>query len=80
MIPQEVNSTVKELARTVLVIMVEESLENVLRTLLCNGQNHIWGDVYSVVEQVLVDLFRKEIIEETWDTHMVRYLDSYAAE
>lgn len=54
-----------------LVTMVEEPLDDILRTLFLNVQSGIRSVVSSGIEQVMLDLLSKDVIGETLDAHIM---------
>lgn len=79
MIAQGVNWPVKELGRTQQQTMVEEYLARVLRTLFHNPQRIIQLVACNVVEQVMLDLLRKDVCGKMSDAHITKFLDTCAA-
>lgn len=61
---EEAKEDVKQLVRDELTTLVEQSLDDILRTFYHNTQYVIWSDVYNVAEQVMLDLLRNKIISE----------------
>lgn len=59
--------------------MVEESLDDNLRTSFQNAQSGIRSLVYNVVEQVVLDMQRKDAIGETVYIQIAKFFDSDAA-
>lgn len=60
-----------------LATLVEESLEDVLHTSYYNAQSVIRSFVFNAVEQVMLDIFRKDVIGETLKAHkaeVIRHL------
>lgn len=69
-IAQKVKSAVTELATNELSSMFEELQDNTLRTLFHNAQRGMRQVVYDVVEQLILDLVRKDVIEEKLNAHL----------
>lgn len=55
--------------------MVKVALRDVLRQTLHKAQNGVRPVIENVVEQILLDLLREEVIEEASDVHIVKYFD-----
>lgn len=53
--------------------MAEESLDDIPRTSLPNWQGRIGYVVYILVELVMLDLLRKEVIGDMLDSHTANY-------
>lgn len=58
--------------------MVEESLEDILRTSFHNAQSGFRSVVYKVVEQVMLGLLHQDIIRETLDAFITKSFDTNA--
>lgn len=76
---REMKSTVTELVANRLSIMIKKFLEERLSASFKNAQSSIESVVYKVVEQVVLDLLRKEIMGETMDSHIAKLFDTDAA-
>lgn len=59
--------------------LFEESCDDILRTSYQNAQSGTRYVVYNVVEQVVLDQLRKDIVGKTMDAYIAKYLDTYAA-
>lgn len=68
-----------ELVKTNLEAMIEVLLDHILRTSPHTAQSGVRLFVYNVVEQVMLDLFGKEIIAESLDAHIAKLFDIDAA-
>lgn len=79
MIAREFRSAVKEMVTKELLSTVGESLNDFIGTSFYNTQSIIWSVIYNVVEQVVLDLLRKNVIAETIDLHIAKILDSDGA-
>lgn len=75
-IAREVRSAVSDLVTTELATVLEESLENILRESFHNWQSGIRSVVYNVLEQVILDLLRKDVIGETLEAHIGKVFDT----
>lgn len=78
MITREVKYAVKQLVTTKLSTMVEESLDDIMRTSLRNAQTSILSVVYNVVEKVILELVRNNVIRETLGTQPVKFIETDA--
>lgn len=54
--------------------MVEEALEDILRTQLHHAQSIIQSVVYKIVEQVMLDLPCKDVLDEMLDAQIAKLL------
>lgn len=54
---------------------VKEALDDVLCKTLHNTQSGVRYAVYTVVEQVMLDLLRKDVIGGKSDTHSAKFFD-----
>lgn len=72
-------SAVKKMATNKLCSTVQESLNEILKASFHHVQRRIRLVVYSVVEQVMLDLLRKEVIWETLGVHKAKFIDKDAA-
>lgn len=79
LVATEVKSSVKDLIANELSTMIKESLDKKLRKSLHNAQNGILSVMHSVVEQVMLNLLRKDVIEDTLEAHIPKVFDTYAA-
>lgn len=55
--------------------MVEEALDDILRTLFHNKQSGIQSVVYYILKQVMLDLLHKDVIGKTMDPNIAYILD-----
>lgn len=78
-ISNEAQAPIKQLVTDELAMLVEGSLDDIPCTSYCNAQSGIRSVVYRVLEQVMLDLLRKDVIEETMDAHIAKVLNTYAA-
>lgn len=53
--------------------------DNILRTSFHIGQSSIRSVGYNVVQVVMLDLIRRDVVEETLDAHISRILDPQMA-
>lgn len=58
---------------------VEEALDKALRKTLHIGQSSLQSVVYIVLEQVMVDMFRKDSIGEALDARIAKLFDTNEA-
>lgn len=61
------------------VTLVEEFLDDILRKSYRNAQSGILSAVHYVEEQDVLDQLRKEVVGETLDVHIAKFLDMDAA-
>lgn len=72
-ITKEGKSTKKELVASELSTLIEKSPDNVLRKSLHNVQSSIRSGIYNIIEQVMWDLLRRDIIEDSLSVHVANY-------
>lgn len=75
-ITRDVKSAIKELVMNELLKMAEEPLDDIQKKSLHDAQSGIQWVVHCVVEQVMLVLLRKELIEETLEAHKVKFSTS----
>lgn len=56
--------------------MVEEAQDDVLRKMFHNAQSGFRSVVHNVVEQVMLDMYSKDVIEEMKDAHIANFFES----
>lgn len=78
-IGQEVKSIVVDLVVAKLSTLIEESLDDILRKSLHSAQNGIRSVIYNINAQVMLDLCHKDVIGDTMDAHIAKFLDTNAA-
>lgn len=78
-IAQEVKSTVKKLVAIDMVTMGQEVLDQISRKTLQIVQTGVRSVVCKAVEQVMLDVLRKNVIRETLDAQTAKYFDTDAA-
>lgn len=78
-IEREASSAVKTLVTNQLSPVIEESLDDILKTSFHNAQSSIRSIVYKVVEQVVLYLLRKDGFEGTLQAQSVKLVDTVAA-
>lgn len=66
----------KEFVTTEMATMVEEALYGALRNTCPIAHRVIRSDVYNVAERIMLDRLCKEVIGETLDAHITRFLDT----
>lgn len=79
MISREVKTAAKEMDMNELSTMTEELLDDILRKSFHNVQGDIQSVIYSVNEQEMLDLLRKDKVGETLDAHIPKIFDTNAA-
>lgn len=65
----------KELVSNETAKMVERASDEVLRDTLRKAQNGFGAFVYNVVELVMMDLLRRDVIGDTLDAHVARFFE-----
>lgn len=55
--------------------MIGESLDDVLCMLLCIAQSGVPSVLYTLLEQLMLDLLRPEVIGDTISVEIANYLD-----
>lgn len=75
-IGDEAKTVVKHLVTKALTILVEELLDDILRTSYNNTPRGICLVVSIVVEQVVLDVLREEVIGKTLDVHPAKPFDA----
>lgn len=75
-IAREVKSALKDLVSTKLATIVEGLLDIILGKLSNSAQNGIRSVFYNVMEQFMLELLRKDVIEEMLDAHLGKFLDT----
>lgn len=63
----------------VLVTLVEESSDDLLRMSYHNTQCWTRSVLYKAVEQVMLDLLHNDVIGETLQSHIAKFFDTDAA-
>lgn len=58
---------------------VKEFLDNIMSRSFHNEQSGIRLVYYNVVKQVVLDMPRTEVMEESLDAHIAKYSDIYVA-
>lgn len=76
---REAKYPIKKLSTAELASIVEESLEDTLRTLFFGTKSSVWYVLYDVIEQVMLDLVQKDVNSKTSQAHVKKGLDSDAA-
>lgn len=76
MIAAQVKRATKQIVAKEITTLVEESLDDILQCAYENARSGVRSVVYNVVEQVVFDLIRQDVIGETLDKHISAYLDT----
>lgn len=79
MIEREVKSCVKKLDTTKLLTMGEKELNDILRASSHNSQSCIRSVVLNSLQQAMLNLLRKDVIEETLSSHIAECFDTNTA-
>lgn len=78
-IAREIKSAVKGFIKIHLTTMVEGSLDDTLRISHDTLRTGIRVVFHNVFEQIILDLFREDVLDKMLDTHMAKYFDMNAA-
>lgn len=76
---EEGKAVVKQLVAGKLTKLVQGTLKDILCTFYQNSQSSIHSVVYIVVEQVMLNLLRKDAISETLVGHNTKFVNAEAA-
>lgn len=78
MIAREARPAVVEIATNELSTMVDEFVKDILGTSLYKVQRGTQWVVYIVVEKVMLEVLRKDVIRERLDAHIAKFFDTNA--
>lgn len=73
---REVKSTVKELVPKEMVTIVEKALDEALCKNLHSAQSDVQYVVNNIVEHVMLDLLRKDVIGKNFDAHIAKLFET----
>lgn len=76
----ETKAIVRQLVTNDLTRLIEEAMDNMLRTWYHNDQNEIRSIVYNVTERVKLDLLRNDVTGEVLHAHTTKFTEIDAAE